>query len=158
MFFIRVFSLVALLASGVPTQGSVPPPPPPPPAAETELIKAAIRRADDCLQIGADGHAKADAATRQLHAKVGSKQWNDARKVVADYVARRQAQRQCLVDLQNVMREGRLPVTKQDRVALIFYKNLLVRAWYMRASDEAVILRRMIGISSPYPVEGVWMW
>jgi len=127
------------------------PPPPPVLVAETAPIKAALDEASKCLwgppgSVDYSGQSAAERATRQLQAPVGSAEWKKARDSVAFFAQRRQEQRQCLVHLETLRREGSMTI--QDRKALTYHQKGLVLTWVQRGLHEATALRRLLGIPS----------
>ena len=164
MRFLKPFALVLLLAAASPACGQVlrsqppghetPPPPPPPPGAESPEIKTALREAHQCL-FGPpgvrdhDGRLAAEKATRNLMAKPGSKEWNDAREVVLNYVRHRQEQRSCLEELERLRSMGRL--TDKDYDAVLASLRGLYAEWTIAGQVEIAILRRLLGLPSGGP-------
>lgn len=140
MFGTAIFAAMLQVSGTIPTL----PPPPLPPVASEPIVKAAIDHAVRCVD-AEDGRVYVDKATRELKAPIGTSEWNKARAIVVTYLAKREAARQCIEQLESVRFSKEM--SGHERSVLTNTEAGLIRLWLEQNTYATKIAGRLLGAS-----------
>lgn len=94
-------------------------------------------------------------AVRGLTAGPGSRKWEDARAVVADYIGRREIARNCINELERIRFVGRM--SPHDRAVVTTTELDLLSHWLEQSDYENGILAALIRIPTDAGHYPIWM-
>lgn len=142
----RLLALLVVPLSIASMVSAAPPPPPPPPAAEDAAVKAAIDRAATCVG-GGGGQSERGAAMKaveHLSAPPGSEAWRQAQASVAAFIARREAERRCINELETLRSTGLM--SSHDREVVTAIERGLISFWLQQGDYAVGIVAKLAGI------------